>query len=144
MLADGEGEQLFYHPDCFRQLGAWLALVADQPDEDGRSLHTQAAAISACLAGFLELNRFEEIWGKLRRNNPGRAALLKAFHGWFDGLKTMKLIHHLSAGPFPRCEPEAALLDLFVWAGLVPASGLESRLESLRQLQNGADTGCMA
>jgi hypothetical protein len=139
MQAGGEGEQLFYHPACFRVLGAWLTLVADQPDADGSSLRMQAGVIYPGLGEFLDLNRFEEIWGKLRRNNPARAALLKAFHGWFDGLKTMKLIHHLSDGPFPRCEPEAALAELFEWAGLAPVDGVEERLELIRKLQNGAN-----
>jgi hypothetical protein len=142
MLAGGEGEQLFYQAGCFRVLGAWLTLVADHPDADGRSLRMQAGEISPCLGEYLDLNRFEEIWGKLRGNNPGREALLKAFHGWFDGLKTMKMIHHLSAGPFPRCEPDSALADLFTWGGLVPVSGIENQLEALRNLQIGADTGC--
>jgi hypothetical protein len=96
--------------------------------------------MSPCLGEFLDLNRFEEIWGKLRRNNPGPMALLKAFHGWFDGLKTMKLIHHLSAGPFPRCEPEDALADLFAWGGLASVSGMENQLKALRVLQNGEGT----
>jgi hypothetical protein len=89
---------------------------------------------------FLDRNRFEEIWGKLRRNNPGPEALLKAFHGWFDGLKTMKLIHHLSAGPFPRCEPEDAMTELFAWGGLAPVNRMEHMLTALRDLQNGADS----
>jgi len=140
MLAGGEGEQLFYHPDCFRVLGAWLSLVAGQPDAEGRSLRMQAGEISPCLGEYLDLTRFGEIWGKLRRNNPGQEALLKAFHGWFDGLKTMKLIHHLSAEPFPRCEPEDALEELFAWGGLEPVSGMEAQLETLRCLQSGEDT----
>jgi Glycosyl transferase family group 2 len=140
MLANGEREQLFYHPECFRVLGAWLTLIAEQPDTDGCSMREQAGGISSCLGEFLDLNRYEEIWGKLRRNNPGQKALLKAFHGWFDGLKTMKLIHHLSAGPFPRCEPEGALAELFEWGGLAPVSGIEGRLEALRNLQIGMDT----
>jgi hypothetical protein len=138
MQTGGEGEQLFYHPSCFRVLDAWLTLIADHIDADGNFLRLQAREISPDLEVFLELNRFEEIRGKLRRNNPGRGALIKAFHGWFDGLKTMKLIHHLSAGPYPRCEPEVALADLFTWGGLVPVSGIEGQLELLRTLQNGA------
>ena len=141
MQANGEGEQLFYHPACFLVLGAWLALVAARPDVGGRSLREQAGAISPCLGEFLDLNRFEEIWGKLRRNNPVPASLRRAFHGWFDGLKTMKLIHHLSAGTFPRCEPADALAELFAWGGLAPASGIEDRLTALLVLQNGSDTG---
>jgi len=138
MQTGGEGEQRFYHPSCFRVLAAWLTLIADHIDADGNFLRLQAREISPDLEAFLELNRFEEIRWKLRRNNPDRGALIKAFHGWFDGLKTMKLIHHLSDGPFPRCEPEVALAELFTWGGLVPASGIEDQLELLRTLQNGA------
>jgi hypothetical protein len=137
MQAGGEREQLFYHPACFRVLGAWLTLVTDQPDADGSSLRMQAGAISSGVGEYLDLNRFEEIWGKLRRNNPAHAALLKAFHGWFDGLKTMKLIHHLSDGPFPRCEPEVALAELFVWGRLESVNGIEGQLKMLRNFQNG-------
>ena len=139
MQAGGEREQLFYHPACFRLLGAWLNLVADRPDADGSTLQEQAGEISPCLGQFLELNHFEEIWNKLRRNNPAQAALTKAFHGWFDGLKTMKLIHHLSDGPFPRCQPDEALAALFAWRGLETVNGVEMRLEQLRKLQNGAN-----
>jgi hypothetical protein len=141
MQVGGEREQMFYHPACFRLLGAWLALVADNSGRDGLGLRELAGNFSPVLAEFLDLNRFEEIWDKLRRNNPGQEALLKAFHGWFDGLKTMKLIHHLSAGPYPRCEPDEALADLFAWAGLAGAGGVEEQLEMLRQLQNGTYDG---
>jgi hypothetical protein len=139
MQAGGEGEQLFYHPDCFRLLGAWLSLVADRPGADSSTLRELAGEISPCLGEYLELNRFEEIWNKLRRNHPGREQLLNAFHVWFDGLKTMKLIHHLSDGPYPRCEADQALAELFALRGLEPVSGVEPRLELLRRLQNGTD-----
>lgn len=141
MVAGGEQEQLFYHPGCFRVLGAWLGLVAAQPEVDGASLRRQAGVISPALGEYLDLNRFEELWGKLRRNNPGHQALLKAFHGWFDGLKTMKLIHHLSAGPFARCEPKEALKELFAWGGQASVSGMEQQLELLRDLQIGVHSG---
>lgn len=134
-------EQLFYHPDCFRVLGAWLALVANHTVADGASLQKQAGEISPVLQEFLDLNRFEEIWTKLCRNNPGRASLIKAFHGWFDGLKTLKMIHHLSAGPFPRCQPENALTELFERAELAPVSGIENYLKTLRLFQNDPQTG---
>jgi glycosyltransferase involved in cell wall biosynthesis len=141
MQAGGEREQLFYQTGCFRILGAWLSLVAKQPEVDGSSLRRQADEISPCLGEYLDLNRFGEIWEKLRRNNPGREAFLKAFHGWFDGLKTMKLIHHLSACPCPRCEPEAAVPELFEWGGVELVCGIENQLKALRDLQNGADNG---
>jgi hypothetical protein len=139
MGTGGEQEQLFYHPECFRLLGAWLALVATCQEVDGRFLRNRAGELSPCLGEFLDLNRFGDVWGRLQQNSPARSALIKAFHGWFDGLKTMKLVHHLSSGPFPRCEPDRALAELFTWRGLEPVSGVEARLELLRRLQNGPD-----
>jgi hypothetical protein len=50
----------------------------------------------------------------------------------------MKLIHHLSAGSFARCEPGEALAELFEWGGMVPVCGIEYQLQALRTLQIGA------
>jgi hypothetical protein len=139
MEAGGEGEQLFYRPECFHILKEWLALVAQGADLDGAALFDHSVGISPSLAEYLQINHFAEVWDKLRRNHPLQRALMPAFHGWFDGLKTMKLVHYLSEVPFPRCEPDDALAELFVWRGLEPVNGVEARLELLRRLQNGPD-----
>jgi hypothetical protein len=139
MGAGGEQEQLFYHPVCFRILKEWLTLVDQAADEDGTTLLERSVTLSPYLSEYLQLNRFVEVWDKLRRNHPTRTALMTAFHGWFDGLKTMKLIHHLSADPYPRCEPDEALTELFAWRGVEQFVGIEARLEALRRLQNGTD-----
>jgi len=139
MGAKGEGELLFYRPECFRILKEWLALAAQGADVDSAALFDRSAGISPCLAEYLQINRFAGLWDKLRRNHPVQSALMTAFHGWFDGLKTMKLVHHLSDGLFPRCEPDGALAELFVWRGLEAVSGVEARLDLLRRLQNGSD-----
>lgn len=139
MEAGGEEEQLFYRPECFRILQGWLALIARSLDEDGAALIGRSAEVAQHLAEYLQINRFAGVWDKLRRNHPTPAALTTAFHGWFDGLKSMKLVHHLSDGPYPRCGPDEALADLFAWRGLDPVSGIEGRLAVLRDLQNGSD-----
>jgi hypothetical protein len=139
MGAGGERELLFYHPACFRMLKEWLSVVDHGAGEEGAALVERSAAISPDLTEYLQLNRFVGVWDKLRRNHPTRTALKTAFHGWFDGLKTMKLIHHFSAGPFPRCEPDEALAELFAWRGLEAVSGVEARLALLRDIQNGPD-----
>jgi hypothetical protein len=138
MGAGGESQQLFYRSVCFRILKGWLESVSHGVDVDGAVLLARSSEVSLCLTEYLQVNRFTGVWDKLRRNHSSRTALLTAFHGWFDGLKTMKLIHHLSDGPFPRCEPDEALDGLFAWRGLEPVSGLEERLGVLRRLQNGA------
>jgi hypothetical protein len=139
MEEGGEAELLFYRPECFRILTEWLRLVDSGSEYDGSTLQGAAVGISPDLAKYLELNRFVAVWDRLRRNHPGRGPLLRAFHGWFDGLKTMKLVHHLSDGPYPRCEADQGLAELFARRGLEPVCGVEARLELLRGLQNGAD-----
>jgi hypothetical protein len=139
MGTGGESEQLFYRPECFRILSQWLELVARSIDEGGTALSCRSAGISPYLEEYLKINRFAEVWDKLRRNHPSPTALLNAFHSWFDGLKSMKLVHHLSDGPYPRCEPDEALAELFAWRGLEQVSGIEVRLAVLRDLQNGPD-----
>jgi hypothetical protein len=135
ILAEGVGEVLFYQTTCFKILGEWLALVSSRHDTDNNELLLTAAGISPELAEYLDLIKFRDIWPKLRKNNPEPKALLSAFHGWFDGLKSMKLIHHLSAGPFPRCEPEISVPELLQWSGLEAVTTLEDQLELLHQLQ---------
>jgi hypothetical protein len=49
----------------------------------------------------------------------------------------MKLIHHLSAHPFPRCEPEEALPSLLAWAGVDTVDSIAGELALLRRIQNG-------
>lgn len=137
ILDGGDEELLFYQTPCFRILGEWLTLVASRLDIEGSELLKLAGAISTDLAEYLELNRFREVWPKLQSNNPKRPALLAAFNGWFDGLKSMKLIHHLTAGSYPRCEPEQALPGLLQWGGLEVVSGLERQLDVLRREQLG-------
>jgi hypothetical protein len=139
MGAGGEEELLFYRPECFWVLAQWLRLAAESPELPGIELQAAAGRILPALGEFLERNRLAVVWDRLQRNHPSQSALLTAFHGWFDGLKTMKLIHHLSDGLFPRCEPDEALAELFARRGLEPVSGVGARLEQLRRLQNGAD-----
>ncbi len=125
----------FYHPECFVQLGEWLQLVGNNPDYGGDRLLTAARDVSSHLAEYLENEGFNPAWAGLQRNNRSAHGLLSAFHGWFDGLRTMKLIHHLAAGPLPRCTPENALPPLLERAGLEPVAGTGNQLELLRTIQ---------
>lgn len=136
-LAGDAGAIMFYHPECFRLLGEWLALAT--PGREAGSIMAAALAVSPHLAEYLESADFIGVWEKLRRNHRAAPALRSAFHGWFDGLKTMKLIHHLSAGPFPRCEPEETLPLLLEQARLEPKNSASGQLALLREMQNGSD-----
>jgi hypothetical protein len=136
-LAGDAGAITFYRPECFRILGAWLALVGSRLDSDGGGIMRAAAGISPHLAGYLVQARFADSWAGLHRNHRTPERLLRAFHGWFDGLRTMKLVHYLSDREFPRCGPEAAVTALLRMSGANPAADLASQLELLRHFDDG-------
>jgi len=139
LLAKEEGVLFFYQTKCFEILANWLDLVAQNAGIEGKAIQSKAENISIYLADYLNKIIFETYWDKLRKNFHSPSLLLKGFHGWFDALKTMKLIHHLSSGPFPREDPEQVVPDLLKWAGLEPAAGMNEQLELLRKVQIGED-----
>jgi hypothetical protein len=85
----------------------------------------------------LDKIRFSVTWEKMRKNFLSRQTLRKGFHDWFDGLKTLKFIHFLSADPFPRRDPQRALPALLEWAGFEPPRDFHGQLALLRDLQIG-------
>lgn len=124
----------FYQPRAFRVLGQWLALVADQGQSSGAVLLAMARQSSEELATYLEGLNFVSVWEALRRNHPRPEALQRAFHGWFDGLASLRLIHALCR---ERLSPEAALPELLAWAGLPSGGGPAEFLARLRERQSG-------
>jgi hypothetical protein len=45
---------------------------------------------------YLRKQRFPDIWRRLKKNSRSSSALLKHLLLWFDRLKTLKLINHLT------------------------------------------------
>ena len=135
VLAGEEDAISFYRPECFHILKDWLDLVAHNAGADGVELLAGAAAISPALAGYLESAGFRAAWDRLRANSKNDRAMITAFHGWFDALRTMKLIHHLSATDYPRCKAEEAIPTLLFLAGERPADAIGEGLEILRRMQ---------
>jgi hypothetical protein len=126
----------FYHPRCFSVLGEWLRMVIARPRADAASLLADAAGSEPGLAEYLEMAGFPVTWERLKGNNRNPEAMIKAFHSWFDALRTMKLIHHLSATRFPRCGPDEAVPPLLSQSGLKEVVGVNEQLALLRALQN--------
>lgn len=133
---NGEDAAPTYYPVApFHVLRDWLAIIAAHGEQDAAALLARAAAIHPALAEFLTASAWEGIWDKLQRNHSDPARRIEAFHGWFDGLKTLRLIHHLCTHGFPRQAAELALPELFAWAGLSAATGTTASLAVLRQNQ---------
>jgi hypothetical protein len=142
-LAGGEPDaSLCYHPRCYAVLGAWLKLVERHWQMEGSELLERAGTLNESLGAFLSGENLPGVWDKLSRNHGSRQARLAAFHGWFDGLKTTRLIHHLSAGSWPRLAPHEAVPPLLRQAHLPVPGHLADQLRLLRHQQIGP--GCRA
>ena len=131
----GEDPLLFYPVEVFQRLGAWLTLVGKHPDLPAEKIMELARQADTNLAEFLEDCSFPEAWQRLRANHATPAQRLRAFHGWFDGLKTLRLVHHLCDTGFERQEPARVLPALFRWSGLEDAGPLPAQLARLRRRQ---------
>ncbi len=135
LLGKEKDAVLFYRKECFQLLREWLSLVAQSLSASGEEVRSLAEKISPHLGEYLELIQFGQAWEKLRKNFRSPPALKAAFYGWFDGLRTMKLIHHLSAAAYPKGEPEDLMGEFLAWAGLTAQSDLKEQLSLLRQIQ---------
>lgn len=135
-ILSGENDAvLFYRADCFKILSAWLSLVESRVNDTGGQIMVAARSISPCLESFLDNAGFPSTWEKLVKNTASQEGLKSAFHEWFDGLQTMKLIHHLSDVLYPRGNPEELLQPLLEWAGLKPVITPEAQLDLLCAIQ---------
>ena len=136
LLAGEKEAVLFYPKECFQILQEWLALVTEESGAAGETIQWKASKIFSGLPEYLDSIKFQSVWEKLRRNFRDRPIFLKGFHEWFDGLKTLKLIHYGSKRFFLPKEPEEVLPDLLQWAGYQALSRMEEQLEWIRKIQN--------
>ncbi|PKN59966.1 MAG: hypothetical protein CVU53_05540 [Deltaproteobacteria bacterium HGW-Deltaproteobacteria-11] len=112
-LEGRQNEYLLYDPEVFRILKRWLETMGGGGRQEAQTILTVAARIHPLLRSFLELNRFQEVWPRIRRNHREPDALAKQFHVWFDGFKTLKLIHYLTENGFPQRDMFSVLKDMF-------------------------------
>lgn len=73
-----------------------------------------AGELNPVLKNFLELNSFQNQWNKILSNAKSIEQIRKQKKIWFDGFRTMKLIHYLRDNGFPNINMFDALDDLFV------------------------------
>jgi len=70
----------------------------------------EAKKISEGLYEFLEHNKFENSWNKITANTQSSKQVQNQKKLWFDGFRTLKLIHYLRDNNFPN-EPMFSVLD---------------------------------
>ena len=80
----------------------------------------EANNIAPELAGYLESIHFAVTWEKLSANAGTPEELLRQFHRWFDGFRTLKLIHYLRDHGYPEQDLFDAIIKLIEMASLQP------------------------
>lgn len=138
-LAGEPGVVRFYPLQPFEILGQWLAAVRRGMTSDAETLSRQAGQISPVLGGFLEACDWQRVWSRLQANHATDDARLRAFHVWFDGLRTLRLVHTLCDSGYERSEDPGILAPLLRRAGLSVADlTIVQALEQLRDVQERA------
>ncbi len=83
-------------PEISSHAFAGLKLLLDHTGKLEENTEALLAALTPEINAFLQAEKFTEAWPRIIQNTPDRTdARLAAFHNWFDGLKTLRLLHHL-------------------------------------------------
>lgn len=137
-------EYLLYSPDSFYVLGEWNRLFFDERAKSGEEYLHSAGLINTGLKDFLILNNFEESINRLIVNSKSAEQLAYQKLRWFDGFKTLKLIHYLRDNVYPTVNMFDALdtlleiceMDKVKRHDSIPVPPIEIQIEYLEKLRN--------
>ncbi|MFH1195176.1 MAG: hypothetical protein V1720_05660 [bacterium] len=112
-LASTHDEYLLHDPEIFEVVKKWLAIFHSDDNFSAAEYIHRAKTISNELFTFLIDNSFESSWDKILNNSKDIQQIQKQKIMWFDGFRTMKLIHYLRDTIFPQKPMFTALERLF-------------------------------
>lgn len=146
-LADNNSESdeyLLYNPESFKVLKQWLS-VFHSDESSLKKLLSEAKIIHPELHNFLNAQNFKEDWEKILSHSKNEKQLSLQKYRWFDGFRTLKLIHHLRDKSFPLINMFDALNEIFEYLdiplqfkrrkGVIPDIEIQKKyLSKLREL----------
>jgi hypothetical protein len=101
-LSKTHDEYLLYNPQSFYILKEWLDIfINDNNILDAELYLEKARLINKILFEFLQLQKFKNSWTNILKNCSDREHLKRQKKDWFDGFRTMKLIHFFRDNGFP-------------------------------------------
>lgn len=112
-----EDKQLyqFIPATSFQLLKDWLALISQNLSSPAEIILNEAQKISPLLNRFLNELDFSRVWKHLQINHGQDKQRLRAFHYWFDALRTRQLLTRMDPHEAPAKE---TLIDtLLCWGG---------------------------
>jgi len=99
-LAHVQDEYLLYNPNSFFILKEWLKIFSNTKSS-ANLLLLAAKEIDEGLYTFLVSQEFETDWQKILDNSKTDEQIQRQQIKWFDGFKTLKLIHYLRDNGYP-------------------------------------------
>jgi len=127
----GEDVVRFFAPEGFVLLGRWLTLVSHSRELAGAEILDQSAGLNPELAGFLAGAGLVEAWDRIKANSRTAKQFYRAFHTWFDALKTVQFLHAVEVC-WPRSSDPAYVARQMGWEGGLTVGMLLSRMRSLQ------------
>jgi hypothetical protein len=100
-IAGTHEEYVLYDPKSFDVLQKWLSVFNSREILTADEYLKKARAINTTLHTFLQQNSFQESWQKILHNSKTEEQIQKQKMIWFDGFRTLKLIHFLRDNEFP-------------------------------------------
>ena len=101
-LNQEQNEHMLYSFDSFRILKKWLEVFGSDEHADSEMLLKKAAEIDKGLHDFLIQQKFAEDWNKILKDTKNPEQIKKQKMFWFDGFRTLKLVHYLRDNGYPR------------------------------------------
>lgn len=111
-LSHVQNEYLLYNFDSFLVLKDWLKLFLSN-DLSAEEFLVEARKVHPNLSAFLLEQKFEKAWSEISRTAKTDEQLQWQKNTWFDGFKTLKLIHYLRDNGFPLQQMFVSLNHLF-------------------------------
>jgi len=109
-LSKVQNEYLIYNPESFIILKEWIRYFSNiDAKANADEILEYAEKIFIPLKHFLEENSFQKNWENIIRNSKTEKQLDKQKQFWFDGFKSLKLIHFLRDNGFPLVNTFAAV-----------------------------------
>ncbi len=94
-LSNKKNEYQLYSPNSFRVLKDWLTIFNSEDIFSAEYYLNASKNINVELYNFLMKNNFTEWWDNIIEHSKFKRQINKQKNFWFDGFKTLKLIHHL-------------------------------------------------
>jgi hypothetical protein len=149
-LSGEQEEYLLLNPVSFEILKYWL-FVFDSGDEISPEEYLALAEdIEPELKNFLVSQNFIDDLRSIINNSQSKAQMLKQKRKWFDGFKTLKLMHYLRDTAFPMINMFDALDKLFnmMNSGIsierkYPVPGIEIQKKYLTELRQSENKSVM-